>query len=34
MAGVPVYHYDKDFETIASITGQDVEWLAPKGTLR
>ena len=26
-------HYDRDFEFIASITGQNIEWLASPGTL-
>lgn len=33
-AGVPVLHYDTDYETIAAVTRQPIEWLAPKGTLR
>ncbi|WP_405151940.1 PIN domain nuclease [Sphaerisporangium sp. NBC_01403] len=28
-----VLHYDRDFESIARITGQPVEWLAPPGSL-
>jgi predicted nucleic acid-binding protein len=32
-AGVPVLHYDKDFELIAAITGQPVRALAPLGSL-
>jgi predicted nucleic acid-binding protein len=32
-AGLPVLHYDEDYDGIASITGQDVHWLAPRGTL-
>jgi predicted nucleic acid-binding protein len=27
LAGLTVLHYDKDFDLIASITGQPVEWL-------
>jgi len=29
-----VLHYDEDYDRIAGITGQDVQWLAPRGTLR
>jgi hypothetical protein len=32
-AGVPVMHYDQDFERIAAVTEQDVRWARPKGTL-
>ncbi|MGA5702229.1 PIN domain nuclease [Peterkaempfera bronchialis] len=28
-----VLHYDRDFETVAKVTGQPVRWLAPPGTL-
>jgi predicted nucleic acid-binding protein len=28
-----VLHYDADFDLVASITGQPVEWLLPRGTL-
>jgi len=31
--GIPVLHYDEDYDRIATITGQDVHWLAPRGTL-
>jgi predicted nucleic acid-binding protein len=33
-AAIPVLHYNEDYERIASITGQEVRWLAPRGTLR
>jgi predicted nucleic acid-binding protein len=33
-AGLPVLHYDEDYERIAAVTGQAVEWLAPEGSLR
>jgi predicted nucleic acid-binding protein len=33
-AGLPVLHYDEDYERIAAVTGQPIEWLAPKGSLR
>jgi predicted nucleic acid-binding protein len=32
-AGLPVLHYDEDYDRIAGITGQDVRWLAPRGSL-
>ena len=28
-----VLHYDADFDAIAAMTGQDVEWVAPRGSL-
>lgn len=28
-----VLHYDADYDVIASVTGQPVEWVAPKGSL-
>jgi predicted nucleic acid-binding protein len=32
-AGVPVLHYDRDFDTIARVTGQPTRWIAPAGSL-
>jgi len=32
-AGVPVLHYDADFDVIAAITGQPTRWIAPRGSL-
>lgn len=32
-AGVPLLHYDADFDVIASITGQPTRWIAPRGSL-
>lgn len=32
-AGLPLVHYDRDFEAIAAITGQPTRWLAPPGSL-
>jgi hypothetical protein len=29
-----VLHYDEDYDRIAAITGQEVRWLAPRGSLR
>lgn len=28
-----VVHYDKDFDAIAQVTGQEVSWIAPRGSL-
>jgi predicted nucleic acid-binding protein len=33
LAGVPVCHYDRDFELIAEITGQPMRAIAPLGSL-
>ncbi|MFE9170216.1 PIN domain nuclease [Streptomyces kebangsaanensis] len=33
LQGLTVLHYDNDFETIASVTGQRTQWLAPPGSL-
>ena len=33
-AGVPVVHYDEDFDRIAAVTAQPTRWLAPRGSLR
>jgi predicted nucleic acid-binding protein len=32
-AGLVVIHYDKDFELIASVTRQKVEWVVPVGSV-
>ncbi len=32
-AGMTVLHYDSDFDTIATVTTQDVEWVARRGSL-
>jgi hypothetical protein len=32
-AGVPLVHYDSDFDTIGKVTGQPMRWLAPRGSL-
>lgn len=31
--GLPVLHYDADFDHIAGITGQHVEWVVPRGSI-
>ncbi|GAA3638119.1 PIN domain nuclease [Streptomyces chitinivorans] len=33
LQGLTLLHYDRDFETIAEITGQPAQWLAPPGSL-
>ncbi len=33
LVGMTVLHYDADYDRIAKITGQPVEWVAPKGSL-
>jgi predicted nucleic acid-binding protein len=32
-AGLAVLHYDADFDRIAAVTGQPVEWVVPRGSL-
>jgi predicted nucleic acid-binding protein len=32
LSGLTLLHYDRDFVTIAEITGQPTAWLAPPGT--
>lgn len=32
-SGIPVLHYDEDYDCIAGMTGQEVRWLAPRGSL-
>ncbi|MXW19099.1 MAG: PIN domain nuclease [Gemmatimonadetes bacterium] len=32
-AGMVLLHYDRDFDRIASVTGQAVEWVVPRGTV-
>lgn len=31
-AGLIVLHYDRDYDLIAEVTGQPVEWVVPRGT--
>ncbi|KPI29347.1 UPF0129 protein [Actinobacteria bacterium OK074] len=33
LQGLTVLHYDNDFETVASVTGQRTQWLMPPGSL-
>jgi predicted nucleic acid-binding protein len=30
--GLTVLHYDRDFDTVAKVTGQPTQWLMPPGT--
>ena len=32
LAGAVVLHYDHDFDLIAEVTGQETEWIVPRGT--
>ena len=32
-ARMTVLHYDADFDAIAAVTGQDVEWVVPRASL-
>lgn len=32
-AELTVLHYDADFDTISSVTGQPVEWIVPRGSV-
>ena len=32
-AGMVLLHYDRDFDRIAAVTGQVVEWVVPRGTV-
>lgn len=32
-SGLTVLHYDADYEIVASVTGQPMEWVAPHGSL-
>lgn len=33
LAGIPVLHYDEDYDRIAAVTGQDARWVRPRGSL-
>jgi len=33
LTGLTVLHYDRDFETVASVTGQPTEWVVPRGSV-
>jgi hypothetical protein len=32
-AGLVVLHYDADFDALAAVTGQPVQWVVPRGTV-
>ena len=32
-AHMTILHYDAEFDAIAAVTGQDMEWVAPRGSL-
>ncbi len=32
-AGLTVLHYDADFERIAALTGQSIQWVMPRGSV-
>lgn len=32
-AGMVLLHYDSDFDRIATITGQEMEWVVPRGSV-
>ena len=32
-AGLPLVHYDQDFDAIVAVTGQPARWAAPPGSL-
>jgi predicted nucleic acid-binding protein len=32
-AALTVLHYDSDFDLIATVTGQEVEWVVPRGSV-
>lgn len=32
-SGLTILHYDHEFEIISSVTGQDQEWVVPRGTV-
>jgi predicted nucleic acid-binding protein len=33
LAWMPILHYDADFDLIAEVTGQPVEWVVPRGSI-
>jgi predicted nucleic acid-binding protein len=33
LAGIPVLHYDADYDRISEITGQPMQWVRPRGSL-
>lgn len=33
LAAIPLVHYDRDYERIAAVTGQEHSWFVPDGAL-
>jgi predicted nucleic acid-binding protein len=33
LVGLPVIHYDRDFDLIAEVSGQDCRWVVPRGSI-
>ena len=33
LAGIPVLHYDADYDRISEVTGQPTQWVRPRGSL-
>ena len=33
LAGIPVLHYDADYDRISAVTGQPTRWVRPRGSL-
>ena len=33
LAGLTVLHYDADYDRVAEVTGQPVQWVVPRGTV-
>lgn len=33
LGGATVLHYDRDYDRVAAITGQPMEWIVPRGSL-
>lgn len=31
--GLPIVHYDEDYERIAAVTGQPARWIVPRGSI-
>lgn len=33
LAGATLWHYDEDYDRIAAVTGQPVQWIVPRGSV-
>jgi predicted nucleic acid-binding protein len=33
-AGLPLVHYDEDYDRVAAVTGQPTRWIVPRGSAR